>query len=76
MKMDKLLSIVNRIFFTIAFIFLLTAIIEWFLGLFNWTLSFVDYQAGRLFEFSGIFLLFVITILLRQMRENLKSKSS
>ncbi len=66
----KLSSLINRLFFIIAFIFLILAFIQWILLLFNRMLVFVPYQPGRLFEFSGIFLLFVIALLLRQIREN------
>jgi hypothetical protein len=32
-------------------------------------ISWISYAPGRLFEFSGIFLLLVIALLLRQIRE-------
>ncbi len=71
---DKLTSIVCRVFFVIAFILLIIAIWDKFLRLFGWTLSFVPYQPGRIFELSGILMIFVLALLLRQIREKLVSQ--
>jgi len=69
---EKVINIIPRIFFILAFGLFALAILEGVLDLFKWTLSFLPYQAGRLFEFAGILLIFVIALLLRQIREELK----
>ena len=71
---DKWTSIICRVFFVIAFALLIIAIWDKFLRLFGWTLSFVPYQPARLFELSGILMIFVLALLLRQIREKLVSE--
>ena len=66
---DKLTSIFSRIFFAIAVVLLAAAVLERVVRLFEPFTKWFGYDPGRLFEFSGIFLLFVITLLLRQIRE-------
>ncbi len=69
---DKLSSVVSRIFFVCAFLLLFLAFLDKILGLFGWQLSQLPYEAGRLLEFAAILLIFVIALILRQMRELLK----
>ena len=71
---DKWTSIICRVFFVIAFALLFIAIWDRFLRLFGWTLSFVPYQPARLFELSGILMIFVLALLLRQIREKIVSE--
>ena len=71
---DKWTSIICRVFFVIAIAMLIIAIWDKFLRLFGWSLSFVPYQPGRLFELSGILIVFVLALLLRQIREKLVSQ--
>lgn len=68
---DKLTSILSRIFLAAAFIILLLAIINKILNAFGWLMTWPDYEAGRLFEFSAMLMIFVIVLLLRQIRERL-----
>jgi hypothetical protein len=70
---DKLISFFNRLFFTLACILLLLAIWDRVLQLFGWTIDW-QYGAGRILEFSAIMMIFVIALLLRQIREQLKNK--
>ena len=70
---DKLSSYLCRIFFIIALVFLCIAVLDKFLYLFGWKLSFA-YQPGRMLEFSVMLMTFVIALLLRQIREYLKNK--
>lgn len=69
--LDKLTSIISRIFFTVASLLLLIAIIDWVLRLFGWTFSWIRYQPGRLLEFAAFIMTFVIVLLLRQIREKM-----
>ena len=66
---DKMTSIFSRAFFTLASLLVIIGIIEkisyWLGGSNIW----VGYVPGRLFEFAGIFLLFAMVLLLRQIRE-------
>ena len=61
-----------KILFSISIILLFLAILERFLHLFNYTLSWIPYQPSRLVEFATILLLFVFALLLRQIRDILK----
>ena len=69
---DKISSVVSRIFFVCAFLLLSLAFLDKILGLVGWQLSQLPYEAGRLLEFAAILLIFVIALILRQMRELLK----
>jgi hypothetical protein len=71
--MEKLMSFVSRLFFIVAFIFLVMATLDWILRLFGWTFSWVSYQPGRMFEFSAILMIFVMVLLLRQIRDRISS---
>ena len=71
---DKITSYFSRIIFFIALGLLGVAFLNWFLGQLGWTLSWVNYRPGRLMEFAGILVLFVIVLILRQIRELLKQK--
>ena len=76
MSVDKLSSIVNRLFFFVAFALLVLAVIEGILNLIGYTILQGQYTAGRLTEFAALLLVFVIALLLRQMREEGKKRSS
>ena len=69
---DKLTSVFCRLFFAIALLLLAVAVIDRILGFFGWRLLWVSYQPGRLLEFAGILMTFVIALLLRQIREALR----
>jgi len=71
---DKITSYFSRIFFFIAIALLGIAVLDWFLGQLGWTLSWINYRPGRLMEFAAILVLFVIVLVLRQIRELLKQK--
>lgn len=70
--LEQFLKIINRFLFTCAFVIFVIASWNWIIGLFGWTLKWNPYQSGRMFEFSGIFMIFAIALLLRQIREELK----
>ena len=69
---DKINSIVCRLFFTIAGILLVLAFLERIVRLFGYTLYWIPYDPIRLIEFSTILIIFVIALLMRQVRELLK----
>ena len=76
MSLDKLTSIISRLFFFLAFLFLAAAVAEWAVNIFGYTILRETYTAGRLLEFSAVLLIFLIALLLRQMREEVKGTRS
>ncbi len=67
-------SIVNRALFLIAAAMFVVAMWEWVLQWFGYTLTWLPYSPGRLFELAAIMAVFVIMLLLRQIRDALRSK--
>lgn len=72
MSFEKLNSIVYRLFFLGAFVLLGLAVIERAVNVWGYTILRGYYTGGRLLEFSAILLIFVIALVLRQVREELK----
>ncbi len=72
MNIQQISSLANRVLFVGAFVLLALAVIEWVTNLAGYTLLRGVYSAGRLMEFAAILLIFVITLLLRQMRDEVK----
>ena len=71
---DKLTSIFSRVFFLISLLLFLIAASDRFLRLFGWSWSWIGYAPGRLFELSAMFMIFVVVLLLRQIRERLANR--
>jgi preprotein translocase subunit SecY len=71
MNLDKLNSIVTRLFFVGAFFLAFIAVLERVVNLFGYTVLSV-YTPGRLLEFAIVLLTFVIALLLRQVRDQLR----
>ena len=67
-------SLSSRVFVIGAFVLLALAILEKVVHLFGYTLLREFYSPGRLLEFAAVGLLFVVVLLLRQIREDLKKK--
>lgn len=72
---DKYTSFFSRLFFVVAIIILLLAVWDRIIGLFGWTITWLYYQPGRLLEFSAILIIFVIALLLRQIRQELRKET-
>jgi len=73
MNLEKINSLGARILFVGASLLLAVGILEFVVNLFGFTfLRVTTYTPGRLLELADGFLLFVIVLLLRQMREELK----
>ncbi len=71
MNVDKWSSMGSRICFAVAFILFAVAIVEWLLNRLGVAFR-PGYDAGRLTEFAAMFLIPVMTVLLRQIREELR----
>jgi hypothetical protein len=67
MNMEQLWSIAARLFFVGAFALLLAAVSERIVNFFGYTLLF-GYTPVRLLEYASVLLLFIIAIMLRQIR--------
>jgi hypothetical protein len=70
---NQLANILYRLLFIVSLVLFLISIWDKFIRLFGWTISWVTYAPGRILEFSAIFMIFAIAILLRQIREELKT---
>lgn len=69
---NTLSNYLYKVLFIIAIILFFLAGLEWFLNLFDMTLSWFRYSAYRFAEFGVVFILFTIALLLRQIRDALK----
>lgn len=74
MSLDRLSSWVSRLFFLGAFVLLGIAVIERVANVFGYTIVLRAYTGGRLLELAVVLLVFVIALLLRQMREELRKR--
>lgn len=72
--MQTWISFFNRLFFIVAVILFLVAVLDWIMRLFGYTLAFLPYSPGRLFEFAAIMMIFVMVAMLRQIRDLLKKR--
>ena len=72
MTLDNLNSLISRLFFFMAFLLLAGAAVERAVNTFGYTILGETYTAGRLLDFSVVLLIFVIALLMRQLREQLK----
>ena len=75
MNLESLASIFNRLFFIGAFVLFAIAILEKVANITGYTIIGISYTPGRLFEFAAIMLMFVITLLLRNIRESAGTKA-
>ncbi len=73
MDLARISSIASRGAFFGAFALAAIAVFEYVVQLFGYTLLRGTYKPGRLVEFAAILLIFVIALLLRSVREELRS---
>lgn len=71
---NTLTSIFCRLFFAVALLLIFISLWDKFISFFGWSLLWVPYTPGRVFEFSAMLMTVVIALLLRQIREELKNK--
>jgi hypothetical protein len=73
--MENLSSLLSRAVFALAFFVVGVAILERVAFVFGYTILRGAFTGGRLLEIAGILMIFVIAILLRQIRDQLRSQS-
>jgi hypothetical protein len=73
--MNKMNSFICRVLFVAAFVLAGLAILEKLLNLVRLTILQQRYEPGRLIEFAAVILLFVIALLLREVRHLLAPKA-
>ena len=71
-QLESKTSFLSRLFFFVAFLLLVIAVFDRFLNLFGYTILEGAYSPGRMLQFAGIMLVFVIALLLREIREELR----
>jgi hypothetical protein len=74
MDLDRLASLIARLSTLAAALLVVLAAAEWMVNLSGYTLLRGTYTSGRLLEFAAILILFVLTVLLRQVRDALRSQ--
>jgi hypothetical protein len=72
MNIEWLNSIASRVLFLGAFLLLALAVVERIAFQFGYTILRGSFTGGRLLEIAALILIFVIAILLRQIREAVK----
>lgn len=72
MAINKISSIVARLFFAGALVLLILAVWERIANSMGYTLVKETFTASRMIELAVILVIFVIALLLRQIREELK----
>jgi hypothetical protein len=75
MTLDKLYSVISRIFFFAAFALLCLIGVEKIANIRGFTIL-LGYSGERVLDLAGVLVVFVIAILLRQIREALLAKSA
>jgi hypothetical protein len=75
MKINKISSIVARVFFACASVLLLLAVWERLANAAGYTVIRETFAPSRLLEFAVILVIFIIALLLRQIREELRHKA-
>jgi len=76
MNMTMIYRLFARLFFFLALGILSVAIIEILVNFLDYTILRGNYTAGRLIELSAALMVFVIAVLLRQIRDGATTQSS
>jgi hypothetical protein len=72
---SKITSLINRTLFVLSFVLAAIAVLEKIVNLAGYTIVREAYSPARLLEVSVVGLVFVITLLLREIRHELEGKS-
>jgi len=76
MNLENLYNVFARLLFYFAFVLFALTFVEVIVNAFDYTILAGTYTKGRLIELSAMMLVFVITLLLRQIRNELKKSTS
>ncbi len=76
MNIDQVISVVCRILFAGSFVLLALGALERLSFAFGYTVFRGIFTGGRLIEIAAVILVFVIALLLRQIREGLKGTTT
>ena len=76
MSLDQLSSIAARVLFALALLLLVLAVLERLAFAFGYTIVGSTITGGRMLEIAATFAVFVIVLLLRQIREALKQEAA
>jgi preprotein translocase subunit SecY len=74
MSLEKLISLMSRLFFLGAFALFVLAVTEKIANTAGYTILRL-YSGSRLLEFAAVLLIFVVAIQQREIKEELKSKT-
>jgi len=69
---EKTISMVSRAFFLGAFVLLALSVLEAAAHLMGYTILRSSFAPGRLLEYAAILLVFVVAMLLRQIRDGVR----
>ena len=75
MQINKISSIISRVFFLGALLLLTLAVWERLANVMGYTVVREQFTASRLIELAVILVIFIIALLLRQIREELRHGS-
>lgn len=73
MDLDRISSLLSRLATAAAAIFAALALLEWLANLFQYTVLRNAHAPGRLLEIAAILMVFVLAVLLRQVRNALRT---
>jgi len=72
MNLDRLGSLISHVFSMVAIVLLAVGVVEWLANVFGYTILNQRYRPGRLMELAAIFAVFVVALLLRQVRQEIR----
>jgi len=74
MNLESMNSVVCRVFFGVAFLLLTAGVVEKAANVAGYTLIGGELAPSRVLQWAGLLLVFVIAVLLRQIRERLPGR--
>jgi hypothetical protein len=72
MNLDRLGSLLSHVFSVAAFVLLVLGVVEWLANVLGYTILNQVYRPGRLMEFAAMYAVFVVALLLRQVRQEIR----
>jgi hypothetical protein len=72
MNLDRLGSFLSHVFSVVAFVLLALSVVQWLANVLGYTILNQVYRPGRLMELAAIYAVFVVALLLRQVRQEIR----